>query len=71
MGRKGVVIPVSQKADVKPRGYEREFIGEKKCSQRKEEKEQQKHAHSVVHRTFSFKKRREDALKHSVKTVNT
>jgi hypothetical protein len=38
---------------------------------RKEEKEQQKHAHSVVHRTFSFKKRREDALKHSVKTVNT
>lgn len=30
MGRKGVVIPVSQKADVKPRGYEREFIGEKK-----------------------------------------
>ena len=40
IGRKGVVIPVSQKADVKPRGYEREFIGEKKCSQRKEEKEQ-------------------------------
>lgn len=30
MGRKGVVIPVSQKADVKPRGYEREFIGGKK-----------------------------------------
>lgn len=30
MGRKGVVIPVSQKADVKPRGYELEFIGEKK-----------------------------------------
>lgn len=28
-GRKGVVIPVSQKADVKPRGYARELIGEK------------------------------------------
>lgn len=40
LGRKGVAIPVSQEADVKPKEDGREFIGGKKCSQRKEQEEE-------------------------------